>query len=225
MSVAADVVIADDHALFRSGLRRLLEGKPGVTVVGEAASGMEAVALIREFQPDVLLLDVRLPLLSGLEVLKKLDSSSATRVILLTAGIDKSEAVEAFNSGARGILLKGMATQALFDSIDAVMSGQYCVYGSTAPHVSDALRKFRSVSARSGRFNLTRRELGVIQALISGRSNKEIARELSISEQTVKHHVTNIFNKTGTSTRLELTLFAVEQGLLERNASGDGGIR
>ena len=225
MEVAVDVVIADDHALFRSGLRKLLESKARVRVVGEAASGMEAVAIIDKLRPDVVFLDVRLPRLSGLEVLREPGLSSHTRVILLTAGLEKNEAVEAFNSGARGILLKGTATQALFDSIDTVMSGQYCVYGTSAPDVSDALRKFRSVSSKSGRFNLTPRELDVIQSLVSGRANKEIARELSISEQTVKHHVTNIFNKTATSTRLELTLFVVENGLLEGTSRRDSGLR
>ena len=186
---------------------------------------METVSLIHDVHPDLLLLDMRFPECSGLEVLKQLGPSSDTRVILLTAGIDKNVAIESFNSGARGILLKGEPTQMLFNGMDTVLSGQYCVYGTSASDLPDAIRKFRSANTKSGRFNLTPRELDVIQALITGRSNREIADELSITEPTVKHHVTNIFNKTGTSNRLELTLFAVEHGLLTQPPASDTGIR
>ena len=212
--VVVDIVIADDHALFRSGLRNLLERKQRFNVVGEAASGTEAVAFTSELRPDVLFLDLCLRELSGLDVLQRLGSSSVTRVILLTAGVESNEVVQAFKYGARGILLKSNATEDLFDSIDAVMSGQYWVYCKRAPDLTDALKNSQPPNVASGRFNLTPREFEVIHALVSGCTNREIAQRLSISEQTVKHHVTNIFNKTGSSSRLELALLAFDQRLL-----------
>ena len=215
--MATRIVVADDHTLFRSSLRKLLEEKPQLQIVGEAASGSEALEVVRELRPDILFLDVCLPDLSGLDVLKQLDPACECRVVLLTAGIEHHEVIQAFKQGARGILLKDSTTSAVFDSIETLMSGRYCVYGNAVPKLTEVLRNLtehRSVKARTPRFNLTRRELDVIRALTSGNANRQIAKELAISEQTVKHHVTNIFNKTGTSTRLELTILAVRQGLL-----------
>jgi two-component system nitrate/nitrite response regulator NarL len=212
------LVIADDHAVFRSGLRRLLESTAHLKVVGEAGKGNEVVTLVNELRPHVLLLDVRLPELSGLGVLKQLGASCDTRVLLLTAGIDNKDAVSALKSGARGVLLKNTTTQLVFRSIDVVRSGQYWVYQDSASDLAGALSRLAESAAdpkkQDSRFNLTPRELAVLKAVVSGCANKAIAQQFSISEQTVKHHVTNIFNKTGTSNRLELTLFAIGQGLL-----------
>lgn len=213
------LVIADDHAVFRSGLRRLLESTAHLKVVGEAGKGNEVVKLVNDLHPHVLLLDVRLPELSGLGVLKQLGPSCDTRVLLLTAGIDNNDAVSALKSGARGVLLKNTTTQLVFRSIDVVRSGQYWVYKDIAADLTDALNRLAESLAdpkkQDSRFNLTPREFAVLGAIVSGCANKAIAQQFSISEQTVKHHVTNIFNKTGTSNRLELTLFAIGQGLLQ----------
>jgi DNA-binding NarL/FixJ family response regulator len=212
------IVIADDHALFRSGLRKLLESKPHLKVIGEAASGEEVAALVKNLNPDILLLDVSLPRFSGLDVLQQLSSPSTTRVILLTASIETSDVVQALRWGIHGVVLKDSATESVFNSIDAVMAGQYWIYRMGVANLKKALSRLSegdvTENVQPAKFRLTQRELVVLQAVVSGRTNKEIGKRFSISEQTVKHHVTNIFNKTGCSNRLELTLFAIEHGLV-----------
>jgi len=214
------VVIADNHILFRSGLRKLLEGKPHLRVVGEAASVAETLALVQKFKPDILLLDVQLPNFSELDLLRELHSSFATRVILLTKTPETCEIPQLFRSRARGIVLKSGTTQSIFKSIDAVMSGQYWI-SCRIPELTDALTRLpereTAKKSRPRKFDLTPRELDILKAIAAGYSNRKIAKELSISEQTVKHHVTNIFNKTGASNRLELTLFAIEQKVVDVN--------
>jgi len=215
------VVIADDHILFRSGLRKLLEDKPHLKVVGEAGSVEETLALVQKLKPDILLLDVRLLNFSELDLLRDLPSSFATRVILLTKTPGTQEIPQLFRSRARGIVLKGGSTQSIFKSIDAVMSGQYWI-SCRIPELTDALTRLpeqetAAKKPRPRKFDLTPRELDILKAIAAGYSNRKIARELSISEQTVKHHVTNIFNKTGASNRLELTLFAIEQKVVDVN--------
>ena len=212
------IVIADDHALFRSGLRKLLESQPHLSVVGETPSGDEVATLVKSLKPDILLLDVCLPRLSGLGVLQQLGSSS-TRVILLTANIENSDAIQALQWGIHGIVLKNATTESVFRSIDAVMDGQYWIFSRGVEGLDNAVSRLSAPEStgktQSARFRLTQREMVVLHAVVSGRANKEIARQCCISEQTVKHHVTNIFNKTGASSRLELTLFAIEHGLVE----------
>jgi DNA-binding NarL/FixJ family response regulator len=211
------IVIADDHPIFRDGLRRLLDVEPDLQVVGEAANGEQAVQLVRDLKPDILLLDIAMPRMGGLATLGHLaESGSSVRAIVLTAGIEKADVLKGLQLGARGFILKESATQLLFDSIRAVMKGQYWVGRES---VSDLIRLVQDLTqapekvVRDQRFNLTVRELEVVAAIVAGQTNKDIALKFSLSEQTVKHHLTNIFDKLGVSNRLELALFAVQHGL------------
>lgn len=204
------IVIADDHPIFRDGLRKLLDTEPGFAVVGEAPDGEAAVEAVQTLRPDVLLLDVAMPGLGGLEVLSAL-KDAPTRVLLLTAAISDTATVRALQLGARGIVLKEAATRQLFDGIRRVVSGKYVVADGAVETLADALRRPSSAPERP--YNLTPRELDIIRAIVAGDTNKEIAERLSISVQTVKHHLTSIFDKTGVSSRLELALFAVGQKL------------
>jgi DNA-binding NarL/FixJ family response regulator len=213
-----NIVISDDHALFREGLRKLLEAEPGMQIVGEAVDGEETVKVVRQLKPHVLLLDLSLPKLSGLEVLAELSKLELqTRTIMLTAGIEREQVVEALQLGVRGIVLKHSALQLLLKSIRCVNEGQYWVGQEGVSDLIHALRRMkpsRGVSEVPRNFGLSSREMEVIALIVAGYTNKDLARELGISENTAKHHLTNIFDKLGVSNRLELVLYSVDHGLV-----------
>lgn len=205
------IAIADDHQIFRDGLRRLLESEHGFEVVAEGADGLDAVRLAREVRPDVLLLDVAMPRMGGLETLEAPEIQT-TRVILLTAAIEPTELLRAVQLGARGVVLKESATRQLIDGIHRVMEGKFLIGTEVADDLAQAVRQVGAHKEKP--YGLTAREIEIVEAIASGDSNRDIATRLNISLQTVKHHLTNIFDKTGTSTRLELALFALRQGLV-----------
>jgi two-component system, NarL family, nitrate/nitrite response regulator NarL len=205
------IAIADDHQIFRDGLRRLLESEPGFSVVAEAADGVEAILALQATGPDILLLDVAMPRMGGIETLAAIPKGS-TRVILLTAGIDQSDLLRCIQLGAKGVVLKESATQLLIDGIHRVMAGKFLIGAGVADDLAQALQQ---TGMPAPRYGLTGREIDVVAAIVAGDSNRAIADRLAISQQTVKHHLTSIFDKTGTSSRLELALFAIRQGLVE----------
>src|SRR5216684_895137 len=211
------ILIADDHPIFRDGLKRLLESERDFKVVGEACDGVEAVNMVRQLKPEILLLDLAMPRRPGLEALRDMSTDAApVRVILLTAAAEKEQIVEALQLGARGVVLKDSATQILLKSIRAVMNGEYWVGRESVSNLVQYLRGLigsASNTARQRRYGLTPRELEIVSAVVAGYANKEIAEHFKISEDTVKHHLSNIFDKIGVSTRLELALFAVNQAL------------
>ncbi len=211
------ILIADDHPIFRDGLKRLLESEGEFKVIGEACDGVEAVAMARQLIPEVMLLDLAMPRRQGLETLRELASDArSVRVILLTAAAEKEQIVEALQLGARGVVLKDSATQILLKSIRAVMDGEYWVGRESVSNLVQYLRTLVTPAAafpQRNKYRLTPRELEIIAAVVAGFANKEIAQHFKISEDTVKHHLSNIFDKVGVSSRLELALFAVNQSL------------
>lgn len=214
---AVRIVIADDHPIFRDGLARLLEVEPDLKVIGAAADGADAVKLVETLRPDLLLLDLAMPGMAGLAALRELKSrSTQAKVILLTAAIESAEIVSALQLGAHGVVLKESASELLFKSIRAVMAGRYWVGRKRVADLAATLRELSAESPPIGRrhFGLTPRELEIVGVILGGYSNNDIAVRFSISEKTVKHHLTNIFDKLGVSNRLELALFALHHNLV-----------
>ena len=210
------ILIADDHSIFRDGVRKLLEAEGGFTIVGEATNGTEALDLVIGLRPDVLLLDISMPELSGLEVLRRLPKQTAPlRTILLTASVEKSEIIEALLLGAHGIVPKQSASRMLFKSIRTVMAGEFWVSRDLVSDLVETLRGPSSSGVGAKTMGLTRRELEVIAAVVEGQVNKDIAQTFHISEYTVKHHLTRIFDKLGVSNRVELAMFAVNHELVK----------
>lgn len=211
------ILIADDHPIFRDGLKRLLESEGEFKVIGEACDGVEAVTMARQLIPEVMLLDLAMPRRQGLDTLRELAADpKSVRVILLTAAAEKEQIVEALQLGARGVVLKDSATQILLKSIRAVMNGEYWVGRESVSNLVQYLRTLvtpASAFPQRNKYRLTPRELEIIAAVVAGFANKEIAQYFKISEDTVKHHLSNIFDKVGVSSRLELALFAVNQSL------------
>jgi DNA-binding NarL/FixJ family response regulator len=221
---AIRVLIADDEVIFRDSMKKLLSTEPGFVVVGEASNGEEALRLVKLLKPDILLLDWQMPVLSGLEVLKSLSTSHIqTRTVVLTAEFQEEQVTEAFGVGARGLVTKESSFVVLVQSLRAVMDGRYWILDKSVEHLNAFVNRGPAEPSRiqPKDYGLTRRELEVVAAVVSGYTNQEIARQLSISVQTVKHHITSIFDKLGVYTRLELSIFAAHHKLIIRRDAGD----
>jgi DNA-binding NarL/FixJ family response regulator len=214
------VVLVDDHPIVREGLRKLLELEDDISVVGEAENGRQALDVIEETNPDVLLLDLKMPGMDGITALQTLQHSPRkTRIIILTASEDKNEWVQAMKLGCSGIVVKQTQPDLIVKSIRKVYSGEIWLDSHTTAAV---MRQFASPqdqmsggNGKSGRERspLSAREREIVALVAQGYKNKEMAEKMFISEQTVKNHLHNIFDKLGVSDRLELALYAIHKGL------------
>jgi DNA-binding NarL/FixJ family response regulator len=214
MSKQTRILLADDQPIFRFGLRTLLEREAGFVVVAEVSDGIQALKLARQCRPDILLLNADAPKLACSVTLREMARTHRrVRTILLTSAIEKLQVLEWLQLGARGLLLRDSASHLLTKGIHSVMAGQYWVGREVVLDLVEALRTPMPASAAEGGRNsfwLTAREFEIVETVVAGFGNKEIADRFAISEHTVKHHLTRIFDKTGASSRLELAVFALK---------------
>ena len=211
------ILLADRQEIFRDGLKRLLESEPNFVVVGGADSAGETLQLVRDLDPDVLLLDLALNGGGSLEILRTLAATPhRVRTIGLTAGMESDLMNAAMQHGARGSIRKESATALLFQSIRTVFhDDQWICRDDAGPALNEAnAPRPQGDAAKAKRYRLTRREMDIVSAVAAGESNKGIARKLSLSEDTVKHHVSHVFDKLGVFSRLELALFAFNHDLI-----------
>jgi len=212
------IVIAEEYAIFRHGLRRLLETRPGLEIIGESGTGEDAARLVRELAPDILLLGLTGSSAFPLETLERMAADAMpVRTILLTGTVDAPDVMSAaIQLGACGVVPKDSTPEVLFNSIESVMGGHYWLGRECGVNTEAGVRHFDTARRRLKAFGLTRRELDILRSVVSGFTNKAIAGRLAISENTVKRHLTHIFNKVGASNRLELALFAAHHRLVDR---------
>lgn len=210
----ARVLIADDQTLFRTGLARLLDEDSRVEVVGQAADGAEAVALALKLKPDVVLMDLKMPNVDGIEATRQLVAADPTvKVLILTTFEADNYVIQALKAGARGYVLKDSQSSAIVSSIVAVMAGERVMASAVANRVLEMLTG--TTTPKEFYDGLTTREIEILKLMASGMANKQIAFRLKISEKTVRNHVSNMYEKLNLFDRSQAVLYAVRKGLVE----------
>jgi len=212
------VLLVDDQALFRKALVGLVNAQFDMSVVGEADNGLEALDRVRELTPDVVVMDVNMPIAGGVEGVRAIRGAGfATKIVMLTISEDDDDLFDAIRAGANGYLLKNIRPEVLFDDLRGVMRGEAPIAPGIAHKLLDALRegppRSHAAAPRDGDVALTRRETEILQLVAAGMSNKEIASQLVITEGTVKNHVHNSLEKLHLSNRTQAAAYTVAQGL------------
>jgi two-component system response regulator DevR len=211
------IIIVDDHALVRLGLTTLINDQPNMQVVGEAGSGAEALRMVERFQPDVVLMDIRMPGESGIEATRAILSSfPRTRVVILTSFADDELVLRAIQAGAAGYVLKQADNQDLLRAINAAAQGEASLDPATTARLLQQVRQLGRLADEDAFRALSEREMQVLAEVARGKTNAEIAEALSLSEKTVRNHVSTILEKLNLSNRVELATYAVEHHIYDR---------
>lgn len=220
--MAIKILIADDHALLRQGIRNVLEFEDDLEVIAEAVDGQEALAKTLVLQPDIVLLDLNMPVLSGIEVTKQLQAAkSKTKIIILTIHDGDNYVIEVVKSGALGYLLKDVEPTMLVKAIHRVYEGEAFVYPELAEKLFGCMESDENISQRAEEIwkqrrgeRLTAREMDVLRCIAKGFNNQEIAQTLFVSEKTVKNHLTNIFRKINVNDRTQALLYVLKNKIM-----------
>ena len=208
------ILLVDDHTLFRSGIRLILQRNPEFEIVGEASDGLEGVKRAKQLKPDVVLMDLNMPGLSGLEAMQLIvEDLSETAVLMLTVSEEAEDLTAALKSGARGYLLKNIDADYLNQSIKRAAAGVPVIADAMTAKLVMQFRSGNNVTVEPEREKLTPRERETMVCLARGESNKEIARNLDVAESTIKIHVQNILKKLNLSSRVQIAVYAVEHGM------------
>ncbi|HPV06393.1 MAG TPA: response regulator transcription factor [Aggregatilineales bacterium] len=212
------IMLVDDHALFRQGVKSLLDSRPDLEVVASAANGNEAIALARECKPDVILMDIEMPDCDGIEATRQIKQElPEVKIVALTVVDDDETVFEMIKSGAQGYLLKDLEAQQLFEMLEGLRRGNPPLSGQIAAKIIEELTSPASTAeADTPEVEpLTERELDVLRLLVDGLSNKEIAQALTVTENTVKTHLTNILAKLHVRNRIQAAVYAATHGLVD----------
>lgn len=213
------ILLVDDHILFRKGIASLISSRQDMKVVAEASDGVEAVTIAKETLPDIILMDINMPRRSGLEAVKIIkEEIPATQVVMLTISEQDSDLFEAIKNGAKGYLLKNLEPQQLFEMLDKIRRGEAPISGAMAAKI---LQEFRQPALNKAKQSesedkLTAREMEVLEEVVKGASNTEIADTLHITENTVKIHLRNILEKLHVQNRIQAAVQAVRKGLVDQ---------
>ncbi|MCB0194595.1 MAG: response regulator transcription factor [Anaerolineae bacterium] len=213
------ILLVDDHVLFRKGIASLIANRQDLTVVGEAEDGIEAVRVARQTLPDIILMDVNMPRQNGLETVKVLKGEMPhINIVMLTVSDNDNDLFKAIKYGAKGYLLKNLEPQQLYDMLDKVRNGEAAISGAMAAKILQEFRQPEKTEENEsdGVDELTAREVEVLELVVTGATNKEIADELSITENTVKIHLRNILEKLHVKNRIQAAVHAVREGLIEK---------
>lgn len=209
------VLIADDHVVVREGLKMLIETNENYKTIGEAGHGAEAIQLVNDLEPDIILMDLYMPVMSGMEAIRKLSvTHPKLPIIILTTYNEDQLLAEGFALGAKGYLLKDTSLQSLFHSMDAAINGETLIGEDMMKRIRDYQDKRQHIKEK---VQLSRMEIIILQAVARGTTSKDIAFDIGVSERTVKSRLTAIFNKLGVDSRTEAVAVAIESGLIHLN--------
>ncbi len=217
------ILLVDDHVLFRKGVTALLSSRQDMQVVGEAGDGLEAIALARGTLPDVILMDIGMPKCDGLEATRRIKREMPyAKIVMLTVSDEDQHLFEAIKSGAQGYLLKNLEPYQLYDMLESISRGEAPLSGAMAAKILEEFTRPDPGSAQEpeARDELTTREIDVLELVAEGKTNKEIASTLVISENTVKIHLRNILEKLHLQNRIQAAVYAVRQGLMDETPQG-----